>query len=156
MTQAGQRVWIGERSSWEQWIGLKLNFPSWVQVEKLNQPGCWLRMRPPSSQRWRPTWTNHSRRQSWPKSTSWGFNPRNFLSIYTYLMPLMPGMTLLVFYEKLTTGPKTREDPFSTFSYHSILFLPILKSPLDTFPSHHWHCWTLFSPTLNHMGWFSS
>ena len=54
---------------------------------------------------------------------------RHFLSIYTYLMPLMPGMTLLVFYEKLTTGPKTREDPFSTFSYHSILFLPILKSP---------------------------
>ena len=41
---------------------------------------------------------------------------RHFLSIYTYLMPLMPGMTLLVFYEKLTTGPKTREDPFSTFS----------------------------------------
>ena len=33
VTQAGQRVWIGERSSWEQWIGLKLNFPSWVQVE---------------------------------------------------------------------------------------------------------------------------
>ena len=54
---------------------------------------------------------------------------RHFLSIYTYLMPLMPGMTLLVFYEKLTTGPKTREDPFSTFSYPSILFLPILKSP---------------------------
>ena len=35
-------------------------------------------MRPPSSQRWRPTWTNHSRRQSWPKSTSWGcfFQPK--------------------------------------------------------------------------------
>ena len=157
VTQAGQRVWIGERSSWEQWIGLKLNFPSWVQVEPTrmlveNEAAFISALKTDLNKPLQETIMAEIDFLRLFLSTQ----RRHFLSIYTYLMPLMPGMTLLVFYEKLTTGPKTREDPFSTFSYHSILFLPILKSPLDTFPSHHWHCWTLFSPTLNHMGWFSS
>ena len=160
VTQAGQRVWIGERSSWEQWIGLKLNFPSWVQVEKLNQPGCWLRMRPPSSQRWRPTWTNHSRRQSWPKSTSWGcfFQPKEDI-FCQYIHIWCPSCQEWHYWSSTRNwrlDPRHVRTHFQPFLILLSFSFQFWNPPPDTFPSHLWHYWTLFSPTLNHMGWFSS
>ena len=155
VTQVGQRVWNGERSSWEQWIGLKLNFPSWVQVEPtrmlveneaafisalktdLNKPLQETIMAEIDFLRFQPKedifcqyihiWCPSCQEwHYWSSTRNWRLDPRHV---------------------------RTHFQPFLILLSFSFQFW---NPPPDTFPSHLWHYWTLFSPTLNHMGWFSS